>query len=646
MPRSVRPARVGIVGGGAAGFFAAIACAEAAPDAEVFLLERGAEFLAKVRLSGGGRCNVTHADENPREFAARYPRGGRALIGPLHRFGPRETMAWFASRGVTLKTEKDGRVFPTTDKSETIVDALLSAAQAARVETALRRGVTRAAKTPSGGFELFCSDGPSLFCDRLLLATGGTRLAAGAALAAALGHALAPPVPSLFGFRVASPWLEGLAGVSVASVEVAVPQAKLRERGPILVTHSGLSGPAILRLSAWGARAIHALGDRFSLQVNWLPGCAVEAVDAELRAARDRSPRRRVVGAPWAPLPARLWEKLCLAAGVGAETCWAGLSDRARRALVAQLTRGEILVTGKSLNKEEFVTCGGVALREVDFKTMESRVCPGLYLAGELLDVDGLTGGFNLQAAWTTGWIAGCAMAGGSPCLFPRASGRLPWRRSPPRSGRSAPEFRRVGIAGIAPHERGMGRALQVGERRRKMIPIGKGKPVAVHQRGEQRLPVLEHSRRHFAGTGADPEDPHELVAPARQLLEFELGDRLQTGSRHVHPDHGIRTPQMGEQGAFALDVDRGVLGKRTRPDGPQHVSLGGLHEVGGHREARRRRFVSRVFRSFRIPRKEIERLVADVEPYGAARREARISDKLTKSNCISDKNMLFSNPI
>ncbi len=406
------PMRIIVVGGGAAGFFAAIAGAEAAPDAEVTLLERGAGFLEKVRISGGGRCNVTHACFDPRELATRYPRGGRALIGPLGRFGPRETVSWFESRGVPLKTEKDGRMFPATDSSRTIMDCLLAAAQAAGVKRFLHRGVDRAAKGATGGFDLALSDGSTLSCDRLLLATGGARMAVGATLAVSLGHTLEPPVPSLFAFQVESSWLRGLAGVSVESAEISVPDEGLSERGPVLVTHSGLSGPAVLRLSAWGARKLHALDDRFPLRVNWLPGLTAEAVAAVLRSGRDRHPARLVTSAPIPPLPARLWEKLCLAARIGADTRWAAFSAPAQRALVAQLMRSEVPVTGKSLNKEEFVTCGGVRLAEVDFRTMESRVCPGLHLAGELLDVDGLTGGFNFQAAWTTGWIAGRSMAG------------------------------------------------------------------------------------------------------------------------------------------------------------------------------------------------------------------------------------------
>nr|MDQ3624332.1 aminoacetone oxidase family FAD-binding enzyme [Verrucomicrobiota bacterium] len=248
-------------------------------------------------------------------------------------------------------------------------------------------------------------------CDRLLLATGGCRTPAAGRLAVSLGHSLEPPVPSLFTFHIDAAWLRELAGVSVENVSASLPGTGLRERGPLLVTHWGVSGPVILRLSAWGARILHALEYRFPLHVNWLPDLTGEMIGAELNARRLRQPARLVVNAPIAPLPGRLWEKLVLEAGVGRETRWATLSRAARQQFVQQLIRTEFHVAGKSLNKEEFVTCGGVKLSEVNFKTMESRICPGLYFAGELLDIDGITGGFNFQAAWTTGWIAGKAMA-------------------------------------------------------------------------------------------------------------------------------------------------------------------------------------------------------------------------------------------
>ncbi len=403
--------RVIIVGGGAAGFFAAITCAEANPDANVTILEKSSRFLSKVRISGGGRCNVTHACFDAREFAARFPRGEQALIGAFQRFQARDTVKWFEARGVKLKTESDGRMFPVTDSSETIIDCLVDSAKTAGVKLVANCGVQRLLKRAEGGFEATLSTGKTDECDRVLLATGGCRTAAAAQLAVSLGHTLEPPVPSLFTFHMVTPWLHKLAGISVESAEVSIPGAKLRERGALLVTHSGLSGPVILRLSAWGARELHDRDYQFPLHVNWLPHLGAEQIASELNVRREQQPAKLVVNTPVAPLPARLWEQLVLASGIAADTRWSRLTRAAQHRLIQQLTRTELAVTGKSLNKDEFVTCGGVRLRDVDFKTMESRLCPGLYFAGELLDIDGITGGFNFQAAWTTGWIDGQAMA-------------------------------------------------------------------------------------------------------------------------------------------------------------------------------------------------------------------------------------------
>jgi predicted Rossmann fold flavoprotein len=403
--------RLVIVGGGAAGFFAAITCAEALPGAEVVVLEKGPQFLAKVRISGGGRCNVTHACFDPRDLAAHYPRGGQALRGPFHSFQPRDTIAWFERRGVKLKTQPDGCLFPVTDSSQTIMDCFLDAARQAGVTLRADCGVERVGGRAEGGFELTLADSETLTCDRLLLATGGCRVPVLGRLAISLGHTLETPVSSLFTFNLETPWVRELAGVVLDSVEVSVPGHGLRERGTVLFTHWGLSGPVILRLSAWGARTLHGLNYQFPLHLNWLPSLGVEAIAAQLQARWQAQPARLVVNSPVPPLTARLWEKLVLAAGLSRELRWAALSRTAQHQLVQQLIRTELTVSGKSLNKDEFVTCGGVRLSEVNFKTMESRLVPGLYFAGELLDLDGLTGGFNFQAAWTTGWLAGRAMA-------------------------------------------------------------------------------------------------------------------------------------------------------------------------------------------------------------------------------------------
>jgi predicted Rossmann fold flavoprotein len=403
--------RLIVIGGGAAGVFAAITCAEAAPRAQVKVLERGPRFLSKVRISGGGRCNVTHHCFEPRELAARFPRGAQELIATFQRFQAVDTVQWFESRGVKLKTEADGRMFPMTDSSETIIHCLVHAAGAAGVTMLANQGVEEVQKHNDGGFIVKTSAGEELRCDKLLLATGGCRTASAGHLAVTLGHTLEPPVPSLFTFHIDIPWLRELAGLSLESVEASVPRARLRERGALLVTHWGLSGPTILRLSAWGARKLAEFDYRFPLHINWLPHLNNETIAAELELRRKKYAARFVVNTPLPPLTARLWQALVEAAGIGAETRWAALSRSAQHRLIEQLLQTEVAVTGKSLNKEEFVTCGGVRLKEIDFRTMESRVCPGLYFAGEVLDIDGITGGFNFQAAWTTGWIAGHAMA-------------------------------------------------------------------------------------------------------------------------------------------------------------------------------------------------------------------------------------------
>ncbi len=400
-----------IAGGGAAGFFAAIACAQARPENDVRIYERTSHFLTKVRISGGGRCNVTHTIAlEPRAFSARYPRGERALIGALHRFSAEDTVAWFQRHGVQLTTEADGRMFPVTDSSATVVDSLMFAAEAVGVQLIARNGVEGTERC-GDGFVVRLTSGGFLPCDRLLLATGGARDVAGAMIARDLGHTIAPPVPSLFSLHVATPWLRALPGVSSADVELTVPGTPLRERGPLLITHHGVSGPGVLRISAWGARLLHEKDYRFALRINWLPAMSEAEVATELQARRTTQPKRHVVSSPLASIPARLWEQLVIEAGLTPETIWTTLTRPQALALTALLTRCELPVNGKSLNKDEFVTCGGVNLREVNFRTMESRIVPNLYFAGELLDIDGITGGFNFQAAWTTGWIAGHAMA-------------------------------------------------------------------------------------------------------------------------------------------------------------------------------------------------------------------------------------------
>ncbi len=408
----VQPAAftVAIVGGGAAAFFAAVACAEANPAARIVIFERASTFLGKVRISGGGRCNVTHACFENRQMAENYPRGQKMMIPLLHRFSTADTIEWFRQRGVELKTEADGRMFPTTDSSKTIIDCFLREAEKLRMVTRTKADVRSVRVRSDGSFELTLPN-ELASCDKLLIATGGSRAPGSVQMLTALGHRVLPPVPSLFALHISSDWLRALAGVS-ARAEVSVPGTRLRERGPMLITHQGLSGPAILRLSAWGARTLHEKEYEFRLSVNWLPGCREEELLSEFKSLRETSPNRRVTNSPIEPIPARLWSELAQQAGIGADTRWTVLTKDQARSLAAHIFKTEFQVNGKSLNKDEFVTCGGVDLREVDLRTMQSRLHPKLFFAGEVLDIDGITGGFNFQAAWTTGWIAGRSMAG------------------------------------------------------------------------------------------------------------------------------------------------------------------------------------------------------------------------------------------
>lgn len=403
--------RIAVIGGGAAGYFSAITTAESSSDARVVLFEATGHVLTKVRISGGGRCNTTHACFEARELVKRYPRGSRELIGPMNKFGPRETVAWYAARGVALKTEPDGRMFPTTDDSGTIVECLQRGAAEAAVEVRLRTPVRSVERAEDGRFRVTLGDGDVERFDRVILTTGGNRGSGGHDIAASLGHTIEPPVPSLFTFQIDDARLQGIEGLAVPEAEVCVPGTKLKERGPVLVTHWGLSGPGILRLSAWGARELAEKDYHFNVRVAWMGDANEERVRERLAAGRAELGKKRVRNANPVGLPGRLWERLVEAAEIGEDVTWVSLPKKLLNALVRAVAASEFVVTGKSMNKEEFVTCGGVRLREVNFKTMESRQCPGLYFAGEVLDIDGITGGFNFQSAWTTAHLAGSAAA-------------------------------------------------------------------------------------------------------------------------------------------------------------------------------------------------------------------------------------------
>ncbi len=397
-----------VIGGGAAGFWGAIACAEAYPQTHIMILESSGQLLSKVRISGGGRCNVTHACFDPIQLIGNYPRGAKALRGAFSRFQPQDTVRWFQTHGVPLKTEADGRMFPKTNDSETIIACLQRTANQLGIQVRTGMSVTRIKHEDQ--FTVRCKSRERLNCDRVLLATGSHPL--GYRLAQQLGHTLVPPVPSLFTFKIKDPRLQGLAGIAVDPVhlQLSIDNHKFDQSGPLLVTHWGLSGPAVLKLSAWGARAFHQSRYQGELTVNWVPALSHEQLRQKLREAKTSVAKRAIANHCPVELPQRLWQKLIAAAGIPPQQRWADLSKQQLRSLLQELIQGKFQVLEKGVFKDEFVTCGGVDLKQINFKTMESRCCPGLYFAGEVIDIDGITGGFNFQNAWTTAWLAAQAM--------------------------------------------------------------------------------------------------------------------------------------------------------------------------------------------------------------------------------------------
>lgn len=397
-----------VIGGGAAGFFGAIACAQANSMHKVLLLEKNRQLLSKVRISGGGRCNVTHACFEPSQLVQNYPRGHRALRGPFTRFQPKDTIQWFKERGVELKVEEDGRMFPITDSSETIINCLMQSAQISGVIIKTECGIQNI-HFCNPGFELHLSNGEILSCAKLLIATGSNSHVY--EILKNLGHTIVPPVPSLFTFNVPDSPLLDLAGITIPSVHACIEGTELEQKGPLLLTHWGFSGPAILKLSAWGARILHEKQYQATLLLNWLPEDTKESIISVLNDWKVKNPAKMVSSESPFALPKNLWKKLIGISNIPPEMRWSHLSKALFNQLVDTLIQSRFKISGKSTFKEEFVTCGGVDLDDVNFKTMESKKCPGLYFAGEVLDIDGVTGGFNFQNAWTTSWIAGNAMA-------------------------------------------------------------------------------------------------------------------------------------------------------------------------------------------------------------------------------------------
>jgi predicted Rossmann fold flavoprotein len=389
-----------IVGGGAAGFFTAINIVEKNPKLKVAILERGAEVLQKVRISGGGRCNVTHACFEPNELVKYYPRGEKELRGPFHQFCSGDTIDWFEKHGVELKIEDDGRMFPVSNSSQTIIECFLQATQKLGIEVLTGQSVQSIfKKEDSWKIE---TQNENYLAEKLILATGSNPKIW--EMLQTYGHAIVSPVPSLFTFNIKDSRIKELPGVA-AQVTVKVKDTKLTSTGPLLITHWGMSGPAVLKLSAWGARILHDKNYQFTIFVNWLNDIETSEAEKILKDLKQEHAKKAVSKKSHFDFPNRLWESLVLASGIDAETKWADLSKVQLQNLSNQLTNGTFQVNGKSTFKEEFVTAGGIDLKEINFKTMESKLHENLYFAGEIVNIDAITGGFNFQNAWTSGFI-------------------------------------------------------------------------------------------------------------------------------------------------------------------------------------------------------------------------------------------------
>jgi predicted Rossmann fold flavoprotein len=408
LKKSEKPMLI-VIGGGAAGFFGAIKAAEDHPDLHVTILEQSKQVLGKVRISGGGRCNVTHACFDPKELTEFYPRGKKELLGPFHKFQPGDTMDWFERRGVELKIEEDNRIFPVSDNSESIVRCLTESAKAAGVEVLCGIKV-KALIPPKDGhrWQIICMEDRIWEADFVLM-TPGSSPSVWLQLEQ-LGHVVIDPVPSLFTFNIQHALIQDLQGLSVPNAQLTLSGQKLQTSGPLLITHWGLSGPAVLKMSAWGARLFHALQYRFKIVINWT-GMEYEAAQKQLIRLAEQHPKKLISNSPFPSIPGRLWRQLLQWGRVPEGLIWSQMDIPKEKAILRALLFCELPVNGKSTFKEEFVTSGGVTLEEVDFRTMESKKHSGLYFAGEVLDIDALTGGFNFQAAWTGGFLAGKAIA-------------------------------------------------------------------------------------------------------------------------------------------------------------------------------------------------------------------------------------------
>ena len=397
--------RVAIIGGGAAGFFSAFSVKEHHPNSKVTIFEKSNKLLSKVKVSGGGRCNVTHACFSPSKLSKSYPRGEKQLKKAFSVFQTKDTVEWFSKRGVELKAEEDGRMFPITDNSQTIIDCFLKEVAQKNIKIS-KQSPIRKIVLENDGYILHL-ESTSEYFDKVIIATGGSPKMSGFYWLQQLGHSISPPLPSLFTFNIPGDQVKILMGLVVENATVHIQGTKLSHSGPVLITHWGMSGPAILKLSAWGARKLAENNYNFKIQINWLSVKSDEAANEMIDRELPKIRRKKIMNACPFELPNRMWRFLLEKVEINPDSVWLDLSNKNRNKLLNILLNDIYEVKGKTTFKEEFVTCGGIKLSDISMTSMESRVCKNLYFAGEVLDIDGITGGFNFQAAWTTGYIAG-----------------------------------------------------------------------------------------------------------------------------------------------------------------------------------------------------------------------------------------------
>ncbi len=401
----LKPTTTIIIGGGAAGFFCAVNLARLQPQMKVIILEKSSKLLSKVKISGGGRCNVTHACFDINDMSNRYPRGRNFVKKIFHQFFTTDTIAWFKERGVAIKAEKDGRMFPVTDSSQTIIDCLLKEANKYQVDIRMNVEVTGMEQQQQ---QIVCTtrNGEKLVADHVCVAAGGYPKSTMFDWLIQTGHTIANPVPSLFTFNIPGHSITSLMGVSVPDARVKIAGTKLEQQGPVLITHWGLSGPAVLKLSAWGARELQEKNWHYEVLINWLPQYKEPELRELLLQVKEEQKQQKITGRNPFELPNRLWEFFVTEAGINKEVKWADVPVKLLNRLIVILNNYSLPVKGKTTYKEEFVTAGGIQLQDIDANTMMSKLVPNLFFAGEITDVDGITGGYNFQYAWTTGWVA------------------------------------------------------------------------------------------------------------------------------------------------------------------------------------------------------------------------------------------------